>query len=116
MEEMTKHGEVGRAAMRADMDRKTARKYIQARKLPSEMVAPRGWLTREDPFAEHWAEVLALLEGAPALEAKTIFDALVEKYPGRYEPGQLRTLQRHIRRWRAQHGPEKDVVLAQEHR
>lgn len=116
MEEMTKHGEVGRAAMKADMDRKTARKYIQARKLPSEMVAPRGWLTREDPFAEDWAEVLALLEAAPALDAKTVFDALVEKYPGRYEPGQLRTLQRHVRTWRAQHGPEQDVVLGQEHR
>ena len=51
MEEMTKHGRVGLAAMRAGMDRKTARKYVQGGKLPSEMVEPRDWRTREDPFA-----------------------------------------------------------------
>jgi len=37
MEEMSKHGRIGRAAMKADMDRKTARKYVAAGKLPSEM-------------------------------------------------------------------------------
>ena len=37
MEEMSKHGEVGLAAMKAGMDRKTARKYLRAGKLPSEM-------------------------------------------------------------------------------
>jgi hypothetical protein len=116
MEEMTKHGEIGHAAMVADMDRKTARKYVSAGKLPSEMVAPRSWSTREDPFAADWGEVVGLLEGAPELEAKTIFDALVEKYPERYEPGQLRTLQRHVRRWRAEHGPDREVVFAQAHR
>jgi hypothetical protein len=46
MEEMSKHGEVGRAANRADMDRKTARRYIATGKLPSEMEAARDWLTR----------------------------------------------------------------------
>ncbi len=33
MEEFKKHGKVGRAALRADMDRKTARKYLAADKL-----------------------------------------------------------------------------------
>ena len=28
MEEMSKHGKLGRAALRAGMDRKTARKYV----------------------------------------------------------------------------------------
>ncbi len=116
MEEMTKHGEIGHAAMLADMDRKTARKYVKAGKLPSEMVATRTWCTREDPFAGDWEEVAAQLQAVPELEAKTLFDALVEKYPGRYEPGQLRTLQRHVQRWRAEHGPERDVVLGQAHR
>jgi hypothetical protein len=116
MEVMSKDGELGHAAMLADMDRKTARKYVKAGKLPSEMVAPRTWVTREDPFAGDWEEVAGLLEAVPELEAKTLFDALVEKYPGRYEPGQLRTLQRHVQRWRAEHGPEREVVLAQAHR
>lgn len=116
MEEMSKHGEMGRAAMRADMDRKTALKYVEARKLPSEMVVARAWRTREDPFTEDWEEVVALLESTPELDAKTIFEALREKYPGRYEPGQLRTLQRHVRQWRAEHGPDQEVVFGQAHR
>lgn len=116
MEEMSKHGGIGLASMRAGMDRKTARKYVAAGQLPSEMVKERVWRTREDPFAEHWPEVEALLVETPALEAKTLFELLAEKYPGRYEPGQLRTLQRRIKEWRAAHGPDKEAVLAQQHR
>lgn len=116
MEEMTKHGEIGRAARKADMDRKTARAYVEAGKLPSEMVVERTWRTREDPFEQHWVEVQERLEKTPELEAKTLFAMLVEKYPGQYEDGQLRTLQRRIHRWRAAHGPDKEVVLAQHHR
>lgn len=116
MDEMTKHGHVGVAALRAGMDRKTARKYRRNGKLPSESVQPRDWRTREDPFLEQWPEVESMLTAAPALEAKTVFDVLAEKYPGRYEPGQLRTLQRRVKCWRAERGPEKDVVLAQLHR
>lgn len=116
MDEMTKHGNVGVAALRAGMDRKTARKYKRNGKLPSELVQPRDWRTRKDPFLEQWPEVESMLAAAPALEAKTVFDVLAEKYPGRYEPGQLRTLQRRVKCWRAERGPEKDVVLAQLHR
>jgi hypothetical protein len=116
MEEMTKHGEVGHAAMKADMDRKTARKYVRDGRLPSERVAARAWCTRADPFAKDWEEIEGLLTLTPELEAKTIFGMLTEKFPGRYEPGQLRTLQRHVKRWRAAHGPDKEVVLGQQHR
>jgi hypothetical protein len=116
MEEMSKHGKVGLAAMKAGMDRKTARKYVTAGKLPSEMTAPRDWRTREDPFAEHWPEVEALVRETPALEAKTLFELLTTKYPDRYEPGQLRTLQRRVRLWRATQGPDKAVSFAQQHR
>lgn len=116
MEEMSKHGSIGVAAMKAGMDRKTARKYVVAGKLPSEMPIVREWRTRPDPFDEHWSEVVEQLRDAPGLEAKTVFEALCAKYPDRYEPGQLRTLQRRVRAWRAQEGPEKDVTLAQQHR
>lgn len=116
MEEMTKHGQVGRAAMKADMDRKTGRKYVAAGKLPSEMAGLRMWRTREDPFAEHWPSVVMMLAAAPALEAKTIFEQLSEQHPGRYSEGQLRTLQRHVRQWRAAEGPDKEVFFPQEHR
>jgi len=116
MEEMTKHGKVGLAAMKAGMDRKTARKYVAAGKLPSEMTVPRDWRTREDPFAEHWPEVEALVRETPALEAKTLFEVLSARYPDRYEAGQLRTLQRRVRVWRATQGPDRAVTFAQQHR
>jgi hypothetical protein len=57
-----------------------------------------------------------MLEKTPELEAKTLFEVLVEKYPDRYEDGQLRTLQRRVHEWRAAHGPDKEIVLAQRHR
>ena len=116
MEEMSKHGKVGVAAMKAGMDRKTARKYVAAGKLPSEMKAPREWRTRPDPFVEHWPEVQARLEATPELEATTLFDVLREEHPDRYADGQLRTLQRRVKEWRAAHGPDQEVVLGQRHR
>jgi hypothetical protein len=116
MEEMTKHGEIGRSAMKGDMDRKTARKYVRAGKLPSEMKKVHDWPTRKDPFEEDWPELRSQLEESPELEAKTLFEALQGKHPGRYEDSQLRTLQRRVRRWRAQRGPDKDVVFEQRHR
>jgi len=57
-----------------------------------------------------------MLREAPTLEAKTIFEDLVSRRPDKYEEGQLRTLQRRIRAWRAADGPEKEVFFAQEHR
>jgi Mu transposase-like protein len=116
MEEMSKHGEIGRAAMKAGMDRKTARKYVASGTLPSAMVTSRDWRTRPDPFEAHWPEIEARLAETPELEAKTVFEWLQGQHPGQYEDGQLRTLQRHVKRWRAAHGPEREIVLGQQHR
>jgi hypothetical protein len=116
MEELSKHGRIGDAAMKADMHRETARKYVTAGKLPSEIPVVRDWRTRPDPFEDHWPEIEARLRDTPELEAKTLFELLQEAHPGRYDAGQLRTLQRRIKRWRAAHGPDQEVVLAQQHR
>ncbi len=116
MEEHEKHGKVEKAALRAGMHRNTAGKYLKAGKLPSSMKKPREWRTRRDPFAEDWPGIVARLELAPELEAKTLFDDLVRRKPGRYEEGQLRTLQRRVKQWRAQEGPPKEVFFVQEHR
>lgn len=116
MEEMSKHGHIGVAAMKADMDRKTARKYVAAGELPSEMVVERSWRTRPDPFVDVWPEVEQMLVDAPGLEAKTVFDALQRKYPDRFVDGQVRSLQRKVRLWRSARGPSKTVTFAQRHR
>jgi Mu transposase-like protein len=116
MEEIQKHGGIGLAAMRAGMDRKTARKYVGAGLLPSELRKPHPWRTREDPFDEDWPALAAMLEQAPELEARTLFDHLVGLRPDAYTPGQLRTLQRRVREWRAQRGPEREIFFPQAHR
>jgi hypothetical protein len=69
MEEFNKHGQVGRAALRADMDRKTARRYLREQKLPSELKQSRTWRTRENPFEEDWPWVEGLLRTTPELGA-----------------------------------------------
>jgi transposase len=116
MEEMSRHGRVGLSAMRSGVQRNTATKYVKAGKLPSDIAAPRTWRTRSDAFDRDWPEIAAMLGAAPSLEAKTIFEVLVEREPERYDEGQLRTLQRRVRAWRATAGPEKEVFLAQDHR
>lgn len=117
MREFEKHGEVGLAAAKAGMDRKTARKYLAAGKLPSELKAPRTYRTRPDPFDERdWTWARQKLEEEPGLEAKTLFELLQEERPGVYDDGQLRTLQRKVRHWRASAGPDREVFFSQEHR
>ena len=69
MQEM-KQGEVGKAALKSGMDRKTASKYIKLGKFPSELHKERTYRTREDPFAEDWSEMATMLKAAPELEAK----------------------------------------------
>ncbi|MBC8076399.1 MAG: IS21 family transposase, partial [Chloroflexales bacterium] len=103
------------AAARAGMSERTARTYEQRGTLPSQLTAPRTHCTRPNPFAADWPWVCAQLERDPALQAKTLFAELDTQYPGRYQPAQLRTLQRHIASWRAQHGPSREVIFAQVH-
>jgi hypothetical protein len=103
------------AAAKAGLDRKTARKYLRARRLPSELPPAPRWRTRADVFEGVWGELSELLTVNPGLEAKTLFDYLQRQYPGRFQDGQLRTLQRRVKVWRATEGPAKEVFFAQQH-
>jgi hypothetical protein len=103
------------AAMKAGMDPKTARKYLRDGRLPSELKGNREWRTRPDPFAEVWDEIRQQMDANPGLEAKTVFEALQRQRPGEFSDGQLRTLQRRVKQWRATEGPAREVFFAQEH-
>jgi hypothetical protein len=105
-----------RAALKVGMDTKSARKYRQADRLPSESITPRTWRTREDPFQDVWPQLRDLLELNPGLQAKTLFEDLQRRFPGRFPDIQLRTLQRKIKAWRATEGPPKEVFFDQVHR
>ena len=71
--------------------RKTVTKYERLGKLPCEVAQPRRYRTRPDPFPEDLATVEGMLESAPSLEAKALFEWLCEQHRERYQPGQLRT-------------------------
>lgn len=103
------------AAARTGMSARTARKYERAGRLPSQMKGPRTHRTRANPFEADWPWVEAELRRDPALQAKTLFAVLCQAHPGRYQGGQLRTLQRHIQAWRVQHGPDQEVMFPQVH-
>ena len=102
------------AASKAGMSEKTARKYLKAGKLPSQMKKPREWRTREDDFSEVWPEIQRMLEVDPSLQGKTLFRYLCRTYPNQFQAGQLRTLQRRIKAWKAIEGPQKEVMFPQE--
>ena len=106
---------LAQAADKANMDEKTARKYRDLGRLPSEVAPERTWRTREDPFAEVWPEVHEQLQEAPGLEAKTLLVWLQGKYPGKFDDSQLRSFQRGVKRWRATAGPAKEVFFSQVH-
>jgi hypothetical protein len=106
---------LAQAAAKSQMDEKTARKYLKQDKLPEELKKPHTWKTRKDPFAGYWDGIREMLEINPGLEAKTLFDYLIEQYPDRFQEGQLRTLQRKIKQWRAVEGPQKEVFFPQVH-
>ena len=112
---MQKKKTLAQAAAEAGMDEKTARKWRDSDKLPSQCKQPRTYRTRLDPFEDVWEEVRGFLEESPGLEAKTLFDYLQRRYPGAFQDGQLRTLQRRIKVWRATEGPPKEVFFPQVH-
>jgi hypothetical protein len=103
------------AAARAGIAERTARKYERAAALPSQLKRSHDWKTRIDPFEEDWSWVVSQLERDAALQGSTLFALLCERHPDRYRPTQVRTLQRHIQHWRVLHGPDREVMFAQQH-
>jgi len=101
------------ASAKSGMDEKTARRYKNSGKSPSQLKAFHLWRTRPDPFNDVWEEVKGLLEVNSGLESKTIFEHL--QLPGDFSDGQLRTLQRKVKVWRASDGPAKEVYFPQIH-
>ncbi len=87
--------------------------------LPSQVSRkPRDWRTRPDPLEEDWETVVVPLlksDKKGALQSTTIIEELKRKKPEKYHDGQLRTVQRRVRDWRAIEGPDKEVFFPQEH-
>ena len=86
-------------AMKADMDRRTARKYIEVGKCPAELQAKHTWRTRPDPLEAVWPEVTRMLYDAPELEAKTLVEHFLARADSGLEENHLRTFFRQVRHW-----------------
>jgi hypothetical protein len=103
------------AAARAGISERSARRIDDTDALPSRRPA-RSRRSREDPLTAVWdAEAVPLLRTDALLNAVTLLEELLRRYPGRYGASVLRTLQRRMRQWRALHGAERDIYFAQEH-
>jgi hypothetical protein len=101
------------SALKAGVDRKTARKYIHAKQPPEQLQQPRRWRTRPDPLGQVWPQVERMLRDAPELEGKALFEFFLAQEGSGLDPKHLRTFQRRIRSWRALQGPEKEVFFPQ---
>ena len=108
-------GEVLMSSMKSGMDRKTGAKYINGGKSPSECKRPHTWRTRPDPFVDVKDEIENLLNGADDLQALTIFQHLQQKHPGKFDDGQVRTLERRVKAWKMEHGKSKVLSIPQLH-
>jgi hypothetical protein len=105
------------SAAAAGMSVRSARKWEHGL-LPSQRHKPHNWRTRKDPFAEVFeSELVPLLaeDSKGVLEATMLLAELNRRHPGQFSEGQLRTLQRRVRQWRALNGPDKEVFFPQEH-
>lgn len=113
MKEYNASGVLAHAAMKADVDLKTARRYIRAGKGPQEMKPRHTWRTRADPVEAIWPQAERMLEETPELEAKLLFEHLLAARPDVVDGRALRTFQRRVTQWRRRHGPPKEVCFAQ---
>jgi hypothetical protein len=83
--------------------------------MPSQRKKPRTHRTRRDPLEAVWAAVVEQLEREPRLSAKTLLEWLERERPGEPWRCRRRTLERRVRRWKAEHGPAKEVFFEQRH-
>jgi len=106
-------GVVSHAAMKAGMDRETAARYIQAQAGPAQLKKAHHWRNCPDPLAALWLQAIPWLENSPELEVKALFEHLLGEDPALAAGHTLRTFQRRVRQWRAQHGPPREVHFPQ---
>jgi len=106
-------GVVSDAALKAGIHRETAARYLEAQAGPQQLKPPHHWRTREDPLEALWLQAKPWLEASPELEVKALFEHLLGADPALAPGHALRTFQRRVRQWRAQHGPPREVHFPQ---
>ena len=102
------------AAAKAGISTATAYRIEGDPRLPSQKQKPRE-RRRPDPLAAIWdTEVVPILIAAPGIRTVGVLAEMRRRHP-ELNPNIRRTLERRITSWRAEHGPEQDVIFRQEH-
>ena len=92
------------ASLKTDISERSGRRLEKRSTGPSQK-GPRSWRTRSNPFASVWeGEVVPLLQKSCQITARTILDHLQERHKEAFPDLLLRTLQRHVKKWRALYG------------
>ena len=114
MSEYKDSGNIGDSAMKADVHRQTASKYIEAGKPPAELRKGHDWRTRTDPLERIWPQAAAMLRDAPELESTALFEHFLAQPDSGLQEKHLRTFQRRARHWHATQGAEQEMYFAQD--
>ena len=102
------------AAAKAGISQATGYRLQADLTLPSQKKTPRG-RRRPDPLADIFdAEVVPLLQSSPGIRPVAVYEELLRLHP-ELGMGVRRTLERRIRAWNAEHGPEQEVMFRQTH-
>jgi transposase InsO family protein len=105
------------AAAKAGFSLSTGQRLERDPRPPSEKKAGRRHgRGKPDPFLAVWpSDILPLLDGCAGLRPITILEELTRRYPDQDWERSRRTLERRINAWKAQHGPDREVMFRQEH-
>ena len=102
------------ASAKAGFSTATGYRIKQNPMLPSQQQAVRG-RRRPDPLAGIFdEEVVPMLEAEPGLRPVGIFEELRRRHADQ-GPNVRRTLERRVRDWKVEHGPEKEAMFRQRH-
>ena len=104
---------VDKAAVKSGFSRAAGYRINKDSRLPSEKIKVKRARRRPDPLAGIFEEqVVPMLENCPNLRAVSVYEELMRLNP-QLEPGVRRTLERRVRDWRAQYGPQQEVIFRQ---
>ena len=102
------------AAAKAGVSQATGYRLQSDPILPSQKKVPRG-RRRPDPLANIFeAEVVPMLQSSPGIRPVAVLEELLRRHPY-LSPSIRRTLERRMRAWNAEHGPEHEVIFRQTH-
>jgi hypothetical protein len=105
------------AAAISGLSERTGRRIERDPRLPSQKAAERPRRRQTvDPLAGLWeSDVLPLLLSRPGLRPVTLLEEMQLRHPDRDWNRLRRTLERRVRVWRGEHGPEREVIFRQDH-